>query len=276
MRKNRFCLCVIFSLCVLNCISQNIMDGQHTVIFANYLYSKGDYNHAIVEYNRAWLTDPLSVKSQKELFQSYFFTGKYKDGINIYKSKYPSFLAQNDTLELIYGKLLISSESFSDVRLLIENSKSLSAGQSLFLSLSSDLFSGDWKEAMKSEVKLADYAELNPYNQLFNDIRKIKYKNPVVSLSLSSVLPGLGKAYSGYWKEGLTSFTVIAVTAYQAYRGFSKYGSKPYSWIYASLSASFYLGNLYGSYKAAEKRNYTQKESIRKKFENAYNQMYSF
>jgi hypothetical protein len=276
MKKNSFLTVIILLFAGLACNSQDILDFGHTIVFANYLYKKGNFEHAIIEYQRAWLSGNLSVRSQTELFQSYLKTQKVGEGINLYRNKYPSLLANNDTLELLYGKLLISSQSFNDLSYLLEKSKSLSEEQSLFLSLSSDLIQQNWSNTFQNKSEILNYSTLSNYYQIIHEINFINYKSPCLSIAMSAIVPGMGKVYSGYWKEGLTSFTIIFITAFQAYRGFSRYGSKPYSWIYASLSASFYLSNLYGSYKAASRNNYEKRHRIKNEIEKAFDQMYTY
>jgi hypothetical protein len=276
MKKSKIVLFILF-IRIFSCGAQNIYDFKHTVEFAGYLYDKQYYSAAINEYNRAWFFGDLPDSSQVRLFQSYFFLNSYPDGIKTYRSKYPTFLAGNDTLEVIYGKLLIAAGFYPDVSWLTGHSLSLSSEQSLYLNLSADLSAGNWDAARERRTALASYPALTPYETIFQDIENARYKSPALSLSLSVMVPGLGKVYSGYWKDALLSFTVIAVTAWQSYRGFDRYGpSRAYGWIYGSLSASFYLGNLYGSFKAANKKNHDIRQKILNKVEDTYSELYIY
>jgi hypothetical protein len=276
MKKSRLVLCILFFR-IFPCGAQNIYDFKHTLEFAGYLYDKQNYSAAINEYNRAWFFGDLPDSSQVRLFQSYLFLKSYPDGIRTYRSKYPAFLANNDTLEVIYGKLLIAAGFYPDVFWLTGHSRSLTGEQSLYLNLSADLSAGNWDAAGNRRTALDNYPALAPYEDIFRDIESARHKSPALSLSLSALIPGLGKVYSGYWKDGLFSFTVIAVMAWQAYRGFDRYGpSRAYGWIYGSLSASFYLGNLYGSFKAANKRNHDIRQKIFNKVEDTYSELYTY
>jgi hypothetical protein len=276
MKKSSLVLCFV-ALSVLFSNAQNIFDYKNTVKFASYLYSKKNYSAAINEYNRAWFLENLSNASQKELFQSYLFSNNYSEGIETYKSKYPSLLANNDTIELIYGKLLISKKLYKDVNYLVQNSLCLNTEQLLYLTVSAELLAGEWHSAIGKKVELINFTKLEPLESIIIDIEHVKYKSPILSLSLSTFVPGLGKVYSGYWKDGLASFLVVSLSAWQAYRGFDLYGtSRPYTWIYAFLSTSFYLGNLYGSFKSANKKNYFLKHSILNKTNDTYSKMFCF
>jgi hypothetical protein len=90
-------------------------------------------------------------------------------------------------------------------------------------------------------------------------------------MGISAIIPGSGKIYSGYWKDGLFSLLVVSVTGIQAYRGFQKNGkNSTYGWIYLTVGTGFYVGNIYGSGKAAHKRNKTLNHSIIHKIEDLF------
>jgi len=77
---------------------------------------------------------------------------------------------------------------------------------------------------------------------------QLSYKSPALAGLFSSIIPGMGKIYSGRINDGLYSFFVIGLTAWQAYDGFNRDGNNSIKgWIYGTLGATFYLGNIYGS-----------------------------
>jgi len=276
MKKSSLTIYLVFFL-ISFCSAQNIFDFNSTIKFANFLYNNKNYSGAINEFMRAWNLKDLSVDSQIKLFQSYLFSKNPTEGIKLYKTKNPTLLTDNDTIEVIYGKLLISAKQYEDIFWLVENSQTLTKEQSLYLSISSELLAGNWNQTNIRMNELSGNLTLKPFESIFNDIENVKYKSPLLSLSLSSVVPGLGKVYSGYWKDGLVSFLAISIAAWQTYRGFDKYGpSRAYGWIYASLSTTLYFGNLYGSFKSANKKNYILKNSILNKVEETYSKMFCF
>ena len=90
-----------------------------------------------------------------------------------------------------------------------------------------------------------------------------KFKNPFIAGSFSALIPGTGKFYTGNWGDGVFSMLFIAGNVWQAYRGFNEHGIKSgYGWAFASLSASFYVGNIFGAVKAAKRYNKTRKNDI--------------
>jgi hypothetical protein len=86
------------------------------------------------------------------------------------------------------------------------------------------------------------------------------------------VLPGSGKVYTGDWKDGLISFLFVGGTTIQAIRGYNKYGQNSgFFIIYGSIATSFYLGNLYGSFKSANKHNEKLRKQIQAEARRIYN-----
>ena len=88
------------------------------------------------------------------------------------------------------------------------------------------------------------------------NLQATKYKNPYLSMTMSAIIPGSGKIYTGYYKDGIIALLLIASNGFYAYRRFNKEGiNSVYGWIWASISTGFYFGNIYGSFKATKKHN---------------------
>jgi len=70
---------------------------------------------------------------------------------------------------------------------------------------------------------------------------------------MSAIIPGTGKIYSGRTTDGLLSLITIAATGWQAYEGFHRDGTHSVrGWIFGSMCAYFYLGDIYGSIAAIQ------------------------
>ncbi len=258
-------------------LSQNIYDGEHVLQFANYLYSNKEYLNAINEYKHALFLGDCHISCQIKLFNSYLLTRDYITGINTFQSVYPLGLAGNDTLEMIFGKMLILNKNYPDLNNLVKSSKTLSNDQLFFLDISNDLFAERWENAIQKDMNHSGNTHTDCYKTVISQIDEIKYKKPYVSLMLSTVIPGSGKMYSGYWYDGFISLSIVGITAWQAYRGFTRYGAdRPYSWIFATLSASFYVSNLYGSFKAANMKNYNLRQNIHYAVEEIFYSQYTY
>jgi TM2 domain-containing membrane protein YozV len=275
MRKIK--LSIFFLYLGTSVLSQNVYDAEHLLQFANHLYKNKEYEIAINEYKHALFLGNCNPSCQVKLFNSCLLTRQYNAGINTYKSIYPEGLAGQDTLEILYGKMLILSENYSEVSRLIHSSYALSEDQRFFLSITCDLFAENWSDAIQQDRELSENLQYDYYKPVIGKIEETKYKKPFVSLLLSTVVPGSGKMYAGYWYDGLISLSIVGITAWQAYRGFTIYGTdRPYSWIFAMLSVSFYISDLYGSFKAANMKNYNIRQNIHNEIEEVFNSVYNY
>jgi len=98
------------------------------------------------------------------------------------------------------------------------------------------------------------------YDNLYTLIaghHNIRYKSPFKAGLMSGVIPGSGKFYTKNWQDGVIAFIFVTANAWQSYRGFKKHGTKSaYGWIFGTLSAGFYIGNIFGSVKSAKRYNH--------------------
>jgi len=121
-------------------------------------------------------------------------------------------------------------------------------------------------ESRESLLKSKRYAE---------EGKNLSRKNSIMAGVLSTVFPGVGKAYCKRYKEALSSFIVIGINGWQAYDGFYEKGQgSAKGWIFAAIGGVFYLGNIYGSTVAAHIYNRQQEKDLLTKIDveiNFYN-----
>lgn len=251
--------------------------------FANFLLDNEEFNLASIEYKRLLLklkatdgdvrTDSLELKlgfcynklgdlpRSRELFQ---YLSKNTDNSEIREFCYFS-MAYCDF------KLGLYNESLSLLTALSPgySSKNETYFHWLTLNAGNRLALGEWNIAEKIisdlETNYGQYEITASFRKAQIDKLNWSDKSPLLAGSLSAIIPGLGKIYSGKMVDGLTSMVLIGFTAYNAHRGFSKNGSGSIrGYFYTSLGAVFYLGNIYGSYIAVK----VDKEIRKDKFEN--------
>jgi len=250
--------------------SQNIYDGSNSLKYAKYLFENKDYNLATEEFERAlfFFPDSLSVRNQflESCFKSYNFE-KGKNAIELYCNNDISVLPTG--LKVSYLEFLLASGNYKKVENILNSKIEIDEVSRVTTELSLLMLQKDWESANlvtyrgKSESLPQKYFELK---SLSVEACKIKYKKPLLAMSMSVVVPGMGKLYSGNSKDALIAFSLVAMNGWQAYRGFKKEGIKStYGWAFASLSAGFYIGNIYGSYKAAVRRNLNYDNDIKHK-----------
>jgi len=120
-------------------------------------------------------------------------------------------------------------------------------------------FSGYQK--IRSAVSATHYAwseALDKMDTYANQLNTYRPKKTVVSGLLSSVIPGLGKIYTGQTGSGISAFLMCGVLGAMTVENGIKAGWGHWSTlVFGSLFTLFYAGNIYGSIiSAKEVRDY--------------------
>ncbi len=259
-------LLLFYSISIQYIYSQNIFDYDHTEKFADYLFHSKDYQLAIQEFERLIFMNPENINAKLKLVKSY----RYMNSDSIALKRFDNIFTNED----IYGQhdvsreyinLLINVNDYANSQLFLKSQNALNADEKICYQLFIDLYDKKWEDAnnlILNNTKIQNKCFIDLQNFSAQAIH-IKYKKPWVSGGLSSIIPGMGKIYSGYWRDGLISLLFVGITSWQAYRGFNKNGANSvYGWIYGGVGFGFYIGNIYGSVKAANKYNYTQDHKI--------------
>ncbi len=274
--KNRLFLIYLLNLIFLSSHAQeqDLFGYSNSVKFANYLYSSHEYDLAIPEFKRILFIDSLNTLANIKIHDCYIQAGKYTEGIKFSNHEFHK-LYDNDTLSILRGKLMILTDNYPQLNSEIL-SNPLSSQGLVFLQMSESMFNKEWDKASGYLPFIENYNGLQQFVPIMKKASNIQYKNPALSFSMSAIVPGSGKVYSGYWKDGLFSFLFVGITAWQSYRGFDDKGIQSiYGWLMGGISFSFYAGNLYGSVKAANKKNFEMENLILKEYEEAFISTYS-
>ncbi|MFC1724374.1 hypothetical protein ACFL4T_02015 [candidate division KSB1 bacterium] len=94
-------------------------------------------------------------------------------------------------------------------------------------------------------------------------------KKPFISALFSAVIPGLGKVYCGRYSDGIYSFLVNGIFIYAAVNSHN-HGYKTRTAVLTGAASVFYLGNVYGSYLAANVVNRENEDNFIQHLENKY------
>lgn len=271
MKKSSFLLLLLLFSSFAE--AQNIYDLKNSREYANYLYSSHEYELAAREFERIVFLDSSNIKARLLLIKSFRKAGKTDKAITRTTKFFPSAESMPEKFAGEYSKLLINNKQYRACKDFINTNTQLPAEDKKFFLATSQMFRADWQQA--NNTLKADSGNYTPsYDrllQLSNKAMNMQYKKPWLSIGLSAIIPGMGKVYSGYWKDGLVSLLFVGLSGWQAYRGFDQNGVKSaYGWIYGGISLGFYLGNLFGSGKAANKYNYKQNREIFDQVEDIY------
>jgi hypothetical protein len=239
--------------------SQDLYDLQNSKKYAEYLLSSGQYISAAEEFERLIFMDSLNVDFKKNLVLSYRKDGNIKAGLNKIRD-----FSQNDynnmpvSLSIEYIALLIGSGDIQNAGIFIESSHSISEIDKSIIKSCVLLLNHDYKTAL--QISAHSKSTNNNFPGELTDItestKNLKFKSPAIAGILSGIVPGTGKVYTSNYIDALISFVFIGSNAWQSYKGFEKNGINSVSgWIFGGLSLGFYVGNIYGSVKAAKKYN---------------------
>jgi hypothetical protein len=246
--------------------SQDLYDRQHSERYAEYLYSGHQFSLAAEEYERLVYFDRENDDYKLRLIKSYRLSGDFNKGINRIYSLYGDSVYNMPaklTREFISLQLITSSLESADK--FIREARSVTESDRITLQGLNTMLKGDYPEA---EIILNNgiNRQLNiPASVLTLSAKaaETRMKSPFLAATFSALVPGTGKFYTKNWTDGLMSILFIAGNSWQAYRGFSEKGIKSgYGWVFTGLSASFYIGNIFGSAKAAKRYNLNKRSEI--------------
>jgi len=245
--------------------SQDLFDRENSLKYATHLLNSGRYNLAATEYERIIFTYNPGDSVNHLLFKSYFLNKNYRQMLDRLEHLYLNPLAAGRIVARVYAYALTLAEEHIALRNFLSVNPGLSATEKKFFLINSYLLNNQWPEAKSTYKSLPDSNSFRPYSIIFNEIDNAAYKSYPAAIGLSAIVPGMGKVYTGDWKDGIISFVFVAGMSLQAYRGYKNYGTESGHFIgYASLAGVFYLSNLYGTYRSVKKHN----ESTRQKIQN--------
>lgn len=191
--------------------------------------------------------------------------GKPSEALTLY-SRLSSGLAQGDTAAMASlgaGSVLESMGLDGDARGLFLRAASQAespgiAGTGRVLAALSLGRSGDWARAESELEGLAGSSNVAPLARgLLDEVRRIPSlpsRSPLACAGASAALPGLGQTICGRPRDGLNALLTTGATGlllYQSVREESLAGGLLSGWLFLS----FYGGNVYGGWRAAETYN---------------------
>ena len=241
----------------------NLYSKENSQKFAQYLLLAQDYELAALELERLHFMQPQNDSLKWLLIRSYRLSGQSQKGVKRYRDFYYNFPPQapaNITHE--YYAMLLRLQDFGLAQELVNRyahfEQPFKQRQQVGLLLQQGRY--DTSLALLNHYGIHDPVLLS----LGQRGQNLPRKSPFLSGMLSTLVPGLGKVYTGDWQDGLIALAFVGSNAFAAYRGFSANGVESfYGWFFTATGTAFYASNIYGSVKAAKVYNLRYKNALK-------------
>ena len=238
--------------------------------FADFLYEQGDYLRAADEYQRYLFYKPQDTDQiHYKIAVSYRFGGKTEQAIQGFetllrtdpKSQFASrAYYQIGATYFSQGQFERSVQFLGEALPRITDTRQHTEAEQL-IGLSY-LKQKRWSEASEvfKTLQASDVMSIREKAVVYHDYAekgaRLSTRSPFLAGTLSTIVPGAGRLYTGRLGDALTSLVTVGITGWQAYDGFRRDGiSSAKGWTLGTLCGIFYVGNIYGSVISARVYN---------------------
>ena len=248
--------------------SQNLLDYSNSLKYADYLYKTNQYTLASVEFERVVFLEPKDTLSKLKLIRSYRYLTEYKTALNRIEKYFPYSL-NNLPVEFSdeYVKNMLYESQFQKANEFLQTIETMDIGVKTEFQLGIFIMQYQWTEARRfadEQLSVLDKTErFNSLNSIIIAGMNTNYKSPLLAASISAVVPGGGKAYSGKWKDAMYSFLFVTASFWLTYKSYQKNGFNINSALVGSVALTLYSANIYGSIKSAKRYNQKINHSFR-------------
>ena len=238
--------------------------------FADFLYEQGDYLRAADEYQRYLFYKPQDTEQiHYKIAVSYRFGGKTEQAVQGFETllrTYPESQFASRAYYQIGATYFLMDQFDQSTRFLHEALPRITdprqhaeAKQLIGLSY---LKQKRWSEASEvfKTLQASDVMSIKEKAVLYHDYaeqgKHLSTRSPFLAGTLSAIVPGAGRLYTGRLGDALASLFTVGFTGWQAYDGFRRDGiSSAKGWTLGTLCGIFYVGNIYGSVISARVYN---------------------
>lgn len=257
---------------------ESYLSPGRTLAFADHLYNQGDFGRAISEYQRY-----LFTASAGEMYHAHYRVGASLMQLDEYRRAPSHFLlaaqhtkhaALQDSAYVGYLGGLLAGERTARLFNAADtlNFASHSSQRRLYqIRALAHLRKGAWSAAEQSlehmpppEAEGSDQVAAR-ISELVTRGQHLPRRSSWLAGTMSALIPGTGKVYAGRTSDGLYSLALIAGASWLAYRGFKDGGtSSVKGWLFGSVGAVLYFGNIYGSFVAVRMYNINHEAALQR------------
>lgn len=235
-------------------------------VFADYLYTRGEYNRAITEYLRVIAGHPAqSVRVHCELRIAECYLGLHtnvdlQQWVREILHRNPEH-SDRFRLQLVSGEgNLVAGRyeaSIASLKPICAPADPWICARASFLSGIGHINTMAWDDAADEFRSAAQYEALSDIGLRYAALAEQGWDLPDRNRSLArwlALIPGAGYVYSGHYQTALSALIVISLTTWGTAELYSEDNT---GWAVFSTLFSFgwYTGSIYGSGRAAERFN---------------------
>lgn len=250
----------LVSICILEISAQN-----RDTLFADYLFQKGYYQFALVEYERLLYKYPDSITNWEfRIGLCNFYQNQFEQALAQLKNMKSSDKANSDSVNLYAGISALRLNYIDKASSYLEAS---SIEESSIYKSYISFVKNDHKKA-KSQISHIPDSSVNSFKaqglkQVFDDASTVSKKHYAPAFLLS-LIPGLGHVYTGrYGDAAMTAMTVTTgalITSYYAYH--KSYGR---AYTTGTITGLFYAGGIYGALMSVKIYNRNASNQLQKR-----------
>jgi TM2 domain-containing membrane protein YozV len=232
----------------------NLLSDKNRIAFGNYLFCEHDYLRAIDEFDFVRKTqwdDSLQFKIATSYYRMMLFDRAY---IEFKKIQVNSLLFKQSQYEQY--RTLFMSNNYVLLQKVIDNSTSKSEIPLELLHLkNSSILLRDIQLPLKNGfISAFGKDDRTKISEFYDWKYDLPYKSPALATIMSAIIPGSGKIYAEEVGDGITAFLLTGLFTYLAVDKFQNNHNSS-GWLYSSIAAFFYAGNVYGSATAVQNYN---------------------
>lgn len=244
---------------------------ENILKFADSLYAQGDYLRAAGEYQRYLFYQPQeSAQIHYKIAVCYRFGGKTEQAIQGFEALLRTdpegqFASrayyQIGATYFLMDRYEQSAQFLHEALPRITDARQHAEAEQL-IGLSY-LRQKRWSEAGKffKALQKSDVMQIREKAEVYHIYAEkgaaLPTRSPFLAGTLSTIVPGAGRLYTGRFGDALTTLFTVGLTGWQAYDGFRRDGlSSAKGWTLGTLCGIFYVGNIYGSVISARVYNH--------------------
>ena len=266
-------LIFLFLTCGLSTrvISQNGMDKYKLI--ADEFYANANYNSAIEIYERLiyFGNDDQSKRIYLPLARAYTALGKYEEASLHYNNAYNTQKTDSVRYEIVFESSLNyilsgdTSLAYSELLNIPEiNINQRVSNKRHLLMGTLDYKSGRYTSAREHflSITILDSADKENIHSFFNKTTKINRRYNPYMVEMMSIIPGLGQAWCGYYKESANAFLLTGALVILFVDVSLKYTVIDGLLVVFPWLNRYYKGGILKSYDLAVKKRETEKNKL--------------